>query len=325
MIELIGLDKFTEQVYRALLRNRTWGIAEMARHFGVSDARIRGSLDTLAELSLVENTSDYGSGYDIPNPEIGLSRALERHDLDLLERHRKIREACIAVARLSLAYEETHGNIIAEHLRGQATTRHRLMALLGDAQSDYQSLVPMEGQVAQDLAAALPLDQLAVERGVAVRCVYQDSVRNNRAILKEMHRIISIGGQVRTAPTLPMPVVIIDREIVLVPDELARDRGSALQVSSPAIVAGFVALFDRIWKSASTAGQPVTADQAGLTPFERQLLDLLSEGCTDQRAAHQLGVSLRTIRRTMSDLKERMGAESRFEAGVRVARNGWLQ
>ncbi|MEH0400464.1 helix-turn-helix transcriptional regulator [Streptomyces sp. B21-088] len=57
---------------------------------------------------------------------------------------------------------------------------------------------------------------------------------------------------------------------------------------------------------------------------ERALLRLVAEGCTDAAAAGQLHVSHRTARRMMAVLMERLGARSRFEAGVKAARRGWL-
>ncbi|MEV4454832.1 LuxR C-terminal-related transcriptional regulator [Microbispora sp. NPDC049633] len=57
---------------------------------------------------------------------------------------------------------------------------------------------------------------------------------------------------------------------------------------------------------------------------ERQLLKLLAEGLTDEGAARQLGLSQRTVRRMMAGIMERLGARSRFEAGLQAAKRGWL-
>jgi DNA-binding NarL/FixJ family response regulator len=54
------------------------------------------------------------------------------------------------------------------------------------------------------------------------------------------------------------------------------------------------------------------------------LVMLLSQGHTDDSAAKRLGVSERTCRRMMADMMERLGARSRFEAGLLAAREGWL-
>lgn len=63
----------------------------------------------------------------------------------------------------------------------------------------------------------------------------------------------------------------------------------------------------------STAGSPIS-------PREWQVLQLLAQGCTDEAVARNLGVSLRTVRRTTADLMERLGARSRFQAGLKAAR-----
>jgi len=45
---------------------------------------------------------------------------------------------------------------------------------------------------------------------------------------------------------------------------------------------------------------------------------------TDEAAARRLGVSLRTVRRWASHLADRLGARSRFQAGVRARERGWI-
>ncbi|WP_420706755.1 hypothetical protein [Streptomyces sp. NRRL S-1824] len=40
--------------------------------------------------------------------------------------------------------------------------------------------------------------------------------------------------------------------------------------------------------------------------------------------APQLGLSERTLRRRITDLTTRLGATSRFQAGVKAVRRGWF-
>jgi DNA-binding NarL/FixJ family response regulator len=61
-----------------------------------------------------------------------------------------------------------------------------------------------------------------------------------------------------------------------------------------------------------------------LSERERQLLRLLTAGYTDESAAVRLGISVRTVRRTVSGIMDRLGARSRFQAGVKAADRGWL-
>ncbi|MEU4519312.1 helix-turn-helix transcriptional regulator [Amycolatopsis sp. NPDC024027] len=61
-----------------------------------------------------------------------------------------------------------------------------------------------------------------------------------------------------------------------------------------------------------------------LSDRERQLLTLLTAGYTDESAAVRLGISVRTVRRLVSGIMNRLGARSRFQAGVKAADRGWL-
>jgi DNA-binding CsgD family transcriptional regulator len=57
---------------------------------------------------------------------------------------------------------------------------------------------------------------------------------------------------------------------------------------------------------------------------ERALLRLLAAGLTDEAAARRLGISVRTARRQVAVLMDKLGASSRFQAGYRAAQRGWL-
>ncbi|WP_018681790.1 LuxR C-terminal-related transcriptional regulator [Actinokineospora enzanensis] len=62
----------------------------------------------------------------------------------------------------------------------------------------------------------------------------------------------------------------------------------------------------------------------GLAEREAELLALLGGGLTDAAAGKRMGYSARTVARVMADIMTRLDAASRFEAGVRAARLGWL-
>ncbi|SCD54243.1 regulatory protein, luxR family, partial [Streptomyces sp. di50b] len=65
-------------------------------------------------------------------------------------------------------------------------------------------------------------------------------------------------------------------------------------------------------------------ESEGLTPQEHKLLQLLATGLTDEAVARTLGIGVRTERRMTAELMERLGASSRFEAGVQAARRQWI-
>ncbi len=121
------------------------------------------------------------------------------------------------------------------------------------------------------------------------------------------------GADVRTMAEVPTEARIIDGSVVVLPG--GEPAGTAV-FRLPGVVVTTAGLFERLW---SAGGPP-----AGLGGRERELLRLLSAGSTDESAAVRLGVSVRTVRRMVAGLMDRLGARSRFQAGAKAAGRGWL-
>ncbi len=157
-----------------------------------------------------------------------------------------------------------------------------------------------------------------LRRGVRYRVLLPGNVRDHPAVVLRLGRLVAAGAQIRTVPHVPADVTVIDGELAM----LARDRsaGDVAVVVMPGVVDTVVALFERLWPSAL----PLRSDQDDLGARERELLALLSAGCTDETAAAHMGVSVRTVRRMMSAIMLRLGARSRFQAGLRAADRGLL-
>jgi DNA-binding NarL/FixJ family response regulator len=156
-----------------------------------------------------------------------------------------------------------------------------------------------------------------LRRGVRYRILLTESVRGHPAAVLRLGRLVAAGAEIRTVAQVPTDVAVIDASVAL----LVRDRsaGDVAMVSLPGVVDTVVALFERLWAT----GLPLTeADE--LCGRERELLALLSAGYTDESAAARLGVSVRTVRRMMSTIMTRLGARSRFQAGLRAADRGML-
>lgn len=67
-------------------------------------------------------------------------------------------------------------------------------------------------------------------------------------------------------------------------------------------------LFDSLWRRA----EPVIANPKGWEPIVR----LLKQGMTDEPVAQFLGLNVRTVRRSVADAMNSLGASSRFALGV---------
>ncbi|MFI8457049.1 LuxR C-terminal-related transcriptional regulator [Kitasatospora sp. NPDC085464] len=158
-----------------------------------------------------------------------------------------------------------------------------------------------------------------------MRTLCQDSARNQPHVETYAHWLLSHGGEVRTAPSVPPRMVVVDRTQALVPIDPEDNRKGALYVTEPGILAALLDLFEQSWNTAVPLGATRPEDpRTGLSATERELLRLLGSGLTDDAAGQHLGSSSRTVGRHMSSIMERLGASSRFEAGIKAAHRGWL-
>lgn len=83
-----------------------------------------------------------------------------------------------------------------------------------------------------------------------------------------------------------------------------------------------VKTFDVLWSLAAPISvHPAATD---LDERDRAILTLMGLGATDDTIARRLGMSRRTVVRRTARLLERLGASTRFQAGVQAIRRGWL-
>jgi len=65
-------------------------------------------------------------------------------------------------------------------------------------------------------------------------------------------------------------------------------------------------------------------DQVILSPRERQVLDLLAEGCSNRQIAERLFLAETTVKGHVAALLEKLGVDSRLQAVVRATQRGLL-
>lgn len=328
-LELLGLSRDQEAVYRSLLTESPEGVEELAERLGISESHVREALDHLVDLELLRPSRDAPGMLRPVSPETGFETILRRQEADLLRRQEELLRSKETVARTVAAYAAERPASLedAERLIGLDAIQSRLERLAQDLAEECCSIEPGGAQSQASLDAARPLDEQALARGVALRTIYQDSARNDAATFGYARWHTEHGGQIRTCPETPPRMLIFDRRIAVVPIDPENTRLGALCTSSPGIVAPLLALFEQTWEMAIPLGADHRAGSAGsdgLSPAERSLLKLLASGMTDEAAAKRLGLSLRTVRRQMAALMERLNATSRFEAGLKAAQRGWL-
>ncbi|GIH11514.1 transcriptional regulator [Rhizocola hellebori] len=284
---------------------------------------MRAALDVLADLALIR-MDPTGALTRVVRPQAGLTALLTKVEAEAAVRRRQIEATRSAIASIVAAHGDQDPIIEGRRLAGLETVRDRLTELAYSANTECLSFTTGGGQSPDTIEAEGHLNEVALKRGVQIRNVYQDSFRNDPATVAHARRMARLGGRSRTTPTVPMRMVIVDREVALIPIDPADTRLGALEVQSAGVLAGLVALFEQVWNIGTAFGDQMPVDEHGLTPQERELLQLLAAGHTDESAARKLAMSVRSVQRMMTSLTERLGAASRFQAGVNANRCGWV-
>ncbi len=308
-----------------MLANPSWGVTQIAGHLGIDVEQVRTSLDKLAELALLRPSWDEPGVLRPVSPQVGLATLLAKAEADVAERQRQVEQTRAAIHAIAAEHDSNREREGVIYLQGLDQVRGRLEELAESVTVEVCSFTPTAAQRPDTHRAGKSANQRALERGVTIRGIYQDSFRNDPDTLAYVRWLTELGGQTRSAPTLPMMMVIVDRQIALLPLDPANSGRGAVELRATGVVMAVYTLFEQIWSVATPFGESQRVDDNGLTPQEIQLIQILSEGATDEAAGRRLGLSLRTVRRMMAQIMERLEAQSRFQAGVAAAQRNWIR
>jgi DNA-binding CsgD family transcriptional regulator/sugar-specific transcriptional regulator TrmB len=326
VLEPFGVERRAELVYLAMLKNRDAGTADIAREVGISEAEVHHAFDQLSRLKLLRPSWESPGTLRPVSPDVGMESLLAREEAELHQRQSQIERGRSALATLlaDLSTQPRSVHTEVEEVIGLDAIRAKLEQLSLSTRFQVLSLMPGGPQSPENLDASEPLDKELLGRGVEILTVYLDSVRNDQRSRAYARWLVDAGGEVRTTPLLPLRMLIFDRERAILPLHVGKTSDGIIILRGEGPVVAMCVLFDQIWQAAVPFGEePAAAPDIPLTAQERAVLGLLMEGDTDDALAHRLGVSRRTIGRVVSDIMGKLGARSRFQAGVYAAVQGW--
>jgi sugar-specific transcriptional regulator TrmB/DNA-binding CsgD family transcriptional regulator len=312
MLEALGITEFTESVYRALLAGPGRTASELSRGLDRSVKATRRSVTELEELGLVTR---------LPGRPVRLLAARPDTAIDVLVARRQSELTTLQVNARALVAEmsvQRQPDELLEILVGQRAVADRFTQLV--RQCERELLVIDRPPYA---GSAEPTEEEVTNRlgeNVRVRGLYAPESLELPGALEAARRAVESGEQSRMHPKLPMKLAIADRSVALLPLVLEDMVESALVVRECALLDALVVLFDLLWEQSA----PLVPDVAGLEPSDLGLLTLLAAGAKDETIARQLGISPRTVTRRVAELLDRLGARTRFHAGVLAERHGWL-
>ncbi|WP_069812610.1 helix-turn-helix transcriptional regulator [Streptomyces sp. TP-A0874] len=153
-----------------------------------------------------------------------------------------------------------------------------------------------------------------------LHAVLPSSALKTPAVVEQVAWQREQGFAVRGSSGLPPGAMLLGVEGALLTVRTGSGRGY-VRVEEAETLSVLAAFADLLWEGGDDLSQ---AGGELPTTVELRVLRMLSQGATDRAVAHQLGLSDRTVRRVVAQLTDRLGAQSRFEAGVRAVGRGWI-
>ncbi|MCX4853944.1 helix-turn-helix transcriptional regulator [Streptomyces canus] len=313
----VGVSAFDEVVYQAILHQPDAGPAGWALLTGASPARVRESCDRLLGVGLLQPPDSMG-GLRAIDPRVAVR--------GLIRRRETVSELLAATAEeMATAYEagllREEPTRLIEVASGEGAIAARLEEMYARAEREVclfdtpPYLAPPVRQM--DLQADL------LRRGIVSRGIYAAPALEDPKALSRALRMVELGEQARVLPSVPLKLLVVDGCRALLPLTASVAGGyCAVVVWHSAVTEALQKLFEMAWQQAIPLGQ--AADDGELSESDRTLTRLLAAGMKDEAVARHLGVSLRTLRRRVSELQERLGATSRFQLGMRASQRGWV-
>ncbi|MBB5934495.1 helix-turn-helix transcriptional regulator [Streptomyces zagrosensis] len=201
--------------------------------------------------------------------------------------------------------------------------RHTVEQLLAGAQHSVSVTVSSCPERAQLIAPLL--DQLAIasERGVTVRMLCAADSLDSLGITAAVRRGL-VSHEVRVETGDLQSGVMVDGRTAFVRSGPERTERYASVIEDPASVRVLDLMFAAAWRTAMPVAEHLRLAERLRSDSVRKILDRLRAGRTDDVAAREIQVSLRTYRRHVAAIMRDVGANSRFQAGVRAYELGLL-
>ncbi|GAA1988595.1 LuxR C-terminal-related transcriptional regulator [Catenulispora subtropica] len=308
-------------VYQDLVRNPGARPEELAGRTGRGRAVVRAVLEELAAEDMVVAADPATGSWEAQSPTTVVEVLMHRNQL----RDAALRRTGAELQRLFRDARSEAGRhdwleIVEGRQRFITAVKH--MHRSSRRQVRIIDVPPYYGSP-EDNVELEALQMARMAAGVTYRTLYYESAFDDPIAAPVMVREIEAGEKARTLPDLPIKLLIRDDDFVIVPlpGEEFPDL-VALLVRPSRLLQALSGVFETLWRF----GVPASVNRSGthLDDRDRQILNLMASGATDEAIARRLEVGRRTVVRRVSALQERLGATTRFQAGVQAARRGWL-
>lgn len=321
-LSVLGFTDREERLYRLILRNAGHTLTELASLAGLPTGELREQVARFAGLGVVELNGDVVS----PRPP---DEALGRLLGEEVRRVRNRSDQLDAVKELLPSLQADHlaataptGEAVeVERLHGSDDVVAMIRSLSGSSSGDLLWLRPDPWNVASGEELDTWVTDL-IRSGRRSRAIYQvDVLRNAPGTVR---RRAEAGEHVRLLAEVPTRLAVLGSSAAVIVEQFHVFNDRRLVLRQPSMVSALALMFEGLWEKAMPVPGLDSHREPNGASAQRLLLTQLAGGAKDEQIARALDLSVRTVRRRVSDLMDELGANSRFHAGVEAVRRGWL-
>ncbi|WP_328989644.1 helix-turn-helix transcriptional regulator [Kribbella sp. NBC_01245] len=320
-MDVLSADTPQGRVYRALIAHPRSTVPELADLTGMTPDEVER---LLVELSEAEAVTKAGAGWDAQRPDLLVAAALLEED----RRRMLLRQTEAELAEIYRFARREHGGYAAvEVLDETAVVFEHYRRFQTGARQQVRNLDrPPYFWDEEELAGQEKLQIERMAAGIRYRTIYQESAQDSPRRSAGMMRTVASGERARVMVDPPIKLAISDDRIGLLPMETLIEGNADSLVTLLIHASGLLTALSNIFESLWRLAVPVTTEgfRRPIDERDREILTLMASGATDDAIARHLGMSRRTVVRRAASLLERLGATTRFQAGVQASRRGWL-
>jgi DNA-binding CsgD family transcriptional regulator len=311
-------------LYRELRKDGTASADELREAAGLDEARAAAGWRWLHRLGLVRTKDGV---VEPAEPHAAIIRSMDAYHAATAEHLRNAQEMQQVMRSLMNVYQpvvaQDEAADVAVRFLGGDTHKKRMMIDLNESvRFSCDSLHPGPMPPMEILESSLERDRTMLASGARVRAVYPRSCLHTPKYARYLQDLTGSGAEVRLIDHAPYDLVIFDRHTALLAAD-PEDPGNSLAVVVGAVlVKSYIALYEDFWlRGVMLDGTSPAGGHPDVTAQEGAVIRLMADGLSDDQIARKLSVHRRTVQRAIAKLMERLNASSRFEAGLKLARD----
>jgi len=257
LLRALGLSTYEAEVYRALIKVDKAKVQDLARVVAVPRPQIYVALGALLDKGLCREIRGKVNFYAAVAPGTAFRGALRQEEELLKAKADGVRALDQEHHRLE---PDSVPTSFVQVLRGRQI-RHSIDELAAATTRELSvSLKYAKEQTPQSIAGAVKAERAMLERGIRVRCLYEQAALQYLEVRQALKQLTDKGEEARVIRTVPMDLMVFDHRAALF--SLAEEKGgvTVFVFAHPSLVESMRLSFDNLWQQ----GRDVTKEMSNV-------------------------------------------------------------